>query len=144
MRLVLSNRWLTEPVQLVPCLNLSVIECSLGIMCVSIPPLRPLAARIWPKDMAGRLRGSSRSTSAKSPLHSLSLTKRSLKPQSDVTNPTEHNSQTGLCQKREERLDHEMESRPYTNTKTTSEMQSQSSSSTCSNSTDRSTLPAQH
>ncbi|KAF2245009.1 hypothetical protein BU26DRAFT_409406, partial [Trematosphaeria pertusa] len=32
--------------QCVPCLNLSVIECTLGIICVSIPSLRPLAARL--------------------------------------------------------------------------------------------------
>ncbi|KAF2001363.1 hypothetical protein P154DRAFT_619388 [Amniculicola lignicola CBS 123094] len=31
------------------CLNLSVVECSLGIVCVSIPALRPLAGKIFPK-----------------------------------------------------------------------------------------------
>ena len=58
--------WLTDVDQCVPCLNLSVIECTLGIICVSIPPLRPLLARIFPSALP-----SSRSASSKSPLHSL-------------------------------------------------------------------------
>ncbi|EAT89851.1 hypothetical protein SNOG_03120 [Parastagonospora nodorum SN15] len=32
----------------VPILNLSVIECSLGIICVSIPALRPMVVQIFP------------------------------------------------------------------------------------------------
>ncbi|OCL03266.1 hypothetical protein AOQ84DRAFT_272316, partial [Glonium stellatum] len=31
-------------------LNWSIVECSLGIICVSIPPLRPLASRLFPSD----------------------------------------------------------------------------------------------
>lgn len=53
--------------EVVTCLNLSVIECSLGIVCVSIPPLRPLAVRLFPSALR-----TDRSSSAKSPLHSLS------------------------------------------------------------------------
>ena len=125
---------LIAPVQLVPCLNLSVIECSLGIICVSIPPLRPLAARVWPKGMTSRLRGGSRLTSAKSPLHSLTLSKRSAKRQSDTTmttNPTEHNSQTDLNRTREGDTTHEMEMRPYkTDAEAVSEVQSQQRSYT--------------
>lgn len=30
-------------------LNWSVVECALGIICVSIPPIRPLAIRVLPK-----------------------------------------------------------------------------------------------
>ncbi|KAH7410047.1 hypothetical protein DE146DRAFT_604726 [Phaeosphaeria sp. MPI-PUGE-AT-0046c] len=41
-------RVLDVPYQSVPSLNLSVIECSIGIICVSIPALRPLVARIFP------------------------------------------------------------------------------------------------
>ncbi|KAF1836365.1 hypothetical protein BDW02DRAFT_493764 [Decorospora gaudefroyi] len=37
--------------QSVPCLILSVGECSLGIITVSIPPLRPLARRFFPSAM---------------------------------------------------------------------------------------------
>ncbi|KAF2730897.1 hypothetical protein EJ04DRAFT_499707 [Polyplosphaeria fusca] len=44
--------------QCVPCLNLSVIECSIGIVCVSIPSLRPLAVRLWPKDFRNSGEGS--------------------------------------------------------------------------------------
>lgn len=32
----------------VPAFNLSVTECSLGIICVSIPALRPLFQRMFP------------------------------------------------------------------------------------------------
>jgi hypothetical protein len=103
---------LTSSVQVVPCLNLSVIECSLGLICVSIPPLRPLAARIWPKDMTSRLRGS-RPTSAKSPLHSLSFSKRSAKRQSDATTPTLHASQTDLYGTQKEIEGREMDSEPH-------------------------------
>ncbi|KAF2676300.1 hypothetical protein K458DRAFT_397033 [Lentithecium fluviatile CBS 122367] len=111
--------------QCVPCLNLSVIECSLGIICVSIPPLRPLAARVWPKDMTTRLR-SSRSSSAKSPLQSLSLSKRSAKRHSDAPSSPEHYSQTELNRADEHTMGHEMVERPYTaDVEAAGEMQSQ-------------------
>ncbi|PSN61477.1 hypothetical protein BS50DRAFT_504244 [Corynespora cassiicola Philippines] len=71
--------------QCVPCLNLSVIECSLGIICVSIPPLRPLAARLFPQSL--RSKGSS---SGKSPLGSLSFSKRSGPSNRDSRNQLEH------------------------------------------------------
>jgi len=45
----------------VPCLDLSVIECSLGIICVSIPALRPLAARLYPKGFRSSLSSTARS-----------------------------------------------------------------------------------
>ncbi|ORY16002.1 hypothetical protein BCR34DRAFT_144800 [Clohesyomyces aquaticus] len=50
--------------QAVPSLNLSVIECSLGIICVSIPPLRPLAVHLFPHALL-----SHRSSSARTPQH---------------------------------------------------------------------------
>ncbi|KAF2877998.1 hypothetical protein BDV95DRAFT_633475 [Massariosphaeria phaeospora] len=65
--------------EVVPCLNLSVIECSLGIICVSIPPLRPLAAQLFPTALR-----SNRSSSGKSPLQSLSLSKRSGRKAEDL------------------------------------------------------------
>ncbi|KAF1915954.1 hypothetical protein BDU57DRAFT_211131 [Ampelomyces quisqualis] len=33
--------------QSIPVLNLSVIECSIGIICVSVPPLRPMVAHVF-------------------------------------------------------------------------------------------------
>jgi hypothetical protein len=39
---------LTRPDQSVTSLNLSVIECSLGIICVSIPALRPMVIKMFP------------------------------------------------------------------------------------------------
>ncbi|KAF2260786.1 hypothetical protein CC78DRAFT_522823 [Lojkania enalia] len=55
----------------VPCLNLSVIECSLGIICVSVPALRPLAAQLYPKGFR-----STRSTSANPTPNAYSVIKR--------------------------------------------------------------------
>jgi hypothetical protein len=60
---------LTNPVQCVPSLNLSVIECSLGIICVSIPPLRPLAVRIFPQDKS---KLNSHESTARSPMQTAS------------------------------------------------------------------------
>ncbi|KAF2115424.1 hypothetical protein BDV96DRAFT_78329 [Lophiotrema nucula] len=52
----------------VPCLNLSVIECSLGIICVSIPPLRPLATRLFPNGFRTSRSSSSNSARRSHPL----------------------------------------------------------------------------
>ncbi|KAF2011955.1 hypothetical protein BU24DRAFT_352711 [Aaosphaeria arxii CBS 175.79] len=57
--------------QCVTCLNLSIIECSLGIICVSIPPLRPLAVKLFPAILR-----TDRSASSRSPLQSLNYQRR--------------------------------------------------------------------
>lgn len=38
-------------------LNWTVIECSLGIICVSIPPMRPLLSRLLPNFLPTHLTG---------------------------------------------------------------------------------------
>ncbi|KAF1848658.1 uncharacterized protein K460DRAFT_353613 [Cucurbitaria berberidis CBS 394.84] len=52
--------------QSVPALNLTVCECSLGIICISIPALRPIAQRIFPKGL--RTTSSSKAPSRSVPL----------------------------------------------------------------------------
>ncbi|KAF2786286.1 hypothetical protein K505DRAFT_260196 [Melanomma pulvis-pyrius CBS 109.77] len=77
--------------QCVPCLNLSVIECSLGIICVSIPALRPLAGALFPK-----LLRSNPSSSAKSPIQNNSLAQRSSRSDNNTRNPHHHGSESTL------------------------------------------------
>ncbi|KAF2747111.1 hypothetical protein M011DRAFT_403147 [Sporormia fimetaria CBS 119925] len=54
----------------VTCLNLSVIECSLGIICVSIPPIRPLFIRVFPRACCKD------DTSVQTPLHKIPRLRR--------------------------------------------------------------------
>ncbi|KAH7081372.1 hypothetical protein BKA63DRAFT_599720 [Paraphoma chrysanthemicola] len=68
-------RVLDVPFASVPSLNLSVIECSLGIVCVSIPPLRPMFIRLVPQTFR-----TARSTSAKSKSRNIPLSSVSMKP----------------------------------------------------------------
>ncbi|KAF2711595.1 hypothetical protein K504DRAFT_224701 [Pleomassaria siparia CBS 279.74] len=77
--------------EVVPCLNLSVIECSLGIICVSIPPLRPLAAALFPKFLR-----TTHSSSAKSPVHSHNLAKIKAISQADERDLEECRSVSSL------------------------------------------------
>ncbi|KAF2031008.1 hypothetical protein EK21DRAFT_100112 [Setomelanomma holmii] len=62
-------RVLEFPFQSVPSLNLSVIECSLGIGCVSIPALRPMFVRLIPNSLR-----TGRASSAKTKPRSIPLT----------------------------------------------------------------------
>lgn len=57
--------------QPVTCLILSVIECSLGIICVSVPSLRPAVVRIFPTALVTKP-----ASVEKSPMHRLSRNKR--------------------------------------------------------------------
>ncbi|KAH7361092.1 hypothetical protein BKA66DRAFT_213953 [Pyrenochaeta sp. MPI-SDFR-AT-0127] len=75
---------------IVPCLNLSVIECSLGIICISIPPLRPLAPRLFPIALR------SIRSSAKSTLQSLSLGKKSAPSANDPSKMRERKRKSNL------------------------------------------------
>ncbi|KAF2823170.1 hypothetical protein CC86DRAFT_357069 [Ophiobolus disseminans] len=74
------------PFQSVPSLNLSVIECSLGIICVSIPALRPLVARLFPRSPRTNRTSSTNIKSARSqniPLDSVSADAKASISQSD-------------------------------------------------------------
>ncbi|KAF2195806.1 hypothetical protein K469DRAFT_650000 [Zopfia rhizophila CBS 207.26] len=75
----------------VPSLNLSVIECSLGIICVSIPPLRPLAVRLFPRPFQSR-----RGPSAKSTPHTISLSRLSANTNTGTGRQCEPNARPTL------------------------------------------------
>jgi hypothetical protein len=58
---------------------MSVVECSLGIICVSIPPLRPLMARIFPRAF-----DTDQSTNEISPFQTLRRGRRARAVQADA------------------------------------------------------------
>jgi hypothetical protein len=70
-------RVLDIPFESVPSLNLSVIECSLGIICVSIPPLRPMFVRIIPNGLRTSRTSSAKMNSRSIPLSSISANPKS-------------------------------------------------------------------
>ncbi|KAF2478335.1 uncharacterized protein BDR25DRAFT_276256 [Lindgomyces ingoldianus] len=76
--------------QAVPTLNLSVIECSVGIICVSIPPLRPLAVRLFPRALLNNQLPSIRSTPQTARTYSLS--KLSANTDNNSGSQTEHDA----------------------------------------------------
>ncbi|KAF2661768.1 hypothetical protein K491DRAFT_385322 [Lophiostoma macrostomum CBS 122681] len=92
------------PFTCVPCLILSVVECSLGIICVSIPALRPLIVRLYPKALQ-----TDRSWSRKSPVQSAALAKKSSKSQ------TKHTNQPEMTDSSNFRRDQDIESRGIDN-----------------------------
>lgn len=75
--------------QSVPSLNLSVAECSLGIVCASIPALRPIAQRLLPN----RLRSTALAPS-NTHIQDIPLSNLPSKPNS--TTPVRIETNTGL------------------------------------------------
>ncbi|KAM7194241.1 hypothetical protein V8F33_007387 [Rhypophila sp. PSN 637] len=76
---------------LVSPLNWTVIECSLGIICISVPPMRPLLAKIFPtfiSDYLGRYATFGGSHHYNSNVASSSKTRS--RPRSTVRPPTGH------------------------------------------------------